>query len=208
MPHNYTWTTWNTTTTTSTTTAYSDMVICGGGGGSASITTNSYYVWNCWTTGNPYTVQKSPTIPTPEEQLAAQERSLEYLRDKEKRESDRKEARNKSLIILLDNLSQEQKDSYEKDKFFVVKGKSGKRYAIMHLRNDAVTANIIVLKDKVSNDNDPIKNIDYRICAHANDVPIGDQLLSQKLMLENCEEEFLNVSNKHTPNSFTLQRAA
>lgn len=208
MPYNYTWNTWNTIT--STTTAYSDTVICGYSGGTASGTTTSNYIWNSWTTvvGNPYAVQSSPRIPTPEEQLAAQERALEYLRDKEKRESDRKEARNKSLIILLDNLSQEQKDSYEKDKFFVVKGKSGKRYAIMHLRNDAVTANIIVLKDKVSNDNDPIKNIDYRICAHANDVPIGDQLLSQKLMLENCEEEFLNVSNKHTPNSFTLQRAA
>jgi hypothetical protein len=53
-------------------------------------------------------------------------------------------------------------------------------------------ANIDVLHH--DNDND----VDHRICFHLSyGIPLGDQLLAQKLMLEYDEDKAIEVSNRH-----------
>jgi hypothetical protein len=38
----------------------------------------------------------------------------------------------------------------------------------------------------------------YRLCGHCHrSLPMGDQLLAQKLMLEYDEDEFLKIANRH-----------
>lgn len=99
------------------------------------------------------------------------------------------EARERAIGLLLENLSPEQRETFQKNKWFIVEGgKSGLKYRIH--ANDNVAANIDVL------DGDKIAR---RLCGHCEvaKVPLGDHLLAQKIMLENAEEDFLRIANRH-----------
>lgn len=94
--------------------------------------------------------------------------------------------------LLLAVLTREQRRSFEREGWFIVRGgKSGKRYRI---RNEgSICANIDVLAD---NDNGCVV---HRLCAHCEpaSVPTCDQLLAQKIKIEYDEEDFLRVANRH-----------
>lgn len=94
--------------------------------------------------------------------------------------------------ILLENLTPEQRQTFEENDWFVVEGgKSGKRYRIEKI--GSLAANIAVLR--ADNDN----RVDHRLCGHCDlhEVPLGDHLLAQKIMLEHAEDEFIRLANRH-----------
>jgi hypothetical protein len=99
------------------------------------------------------------------------------------------EARDRAMELLIENLTAEQRSTFEKNKWFVVVGgKSGQKYRIH--ANDNVAANIDVL------DGDSVRR---RLCGHCDisRIPLGDHILAQKMMLEMAEDDFLRIANKH-----------
>ncbi len=100
-----------------------------------------------------------------------------------------KAAQERAWALLLEHLTPPQRETFDKNKWFVVEGgKSGKKYRIE--ANDDLIANIAVMDGTV---------IQHRLCGHCDirKVPLGDHLLAQKLMLESAEDEFLRVANRH-----------
>jgi hypothetical protein len=100
-----------------------------------------------------------------------------------------KEARDRAQALLLEHLSPAQRETFDKNKWFVVEGgKSGKKYRIE--ANDDLVANIAVMDGTM---------IRHRLCGHCDirRVPLADHLLAQKIMLESEEDEFLRVANRH-----------
>lgn len=101
-------------------------------------------------------------------------------------------AARRAKILLLRRLTPVQRATFRENNWFVVTGgKTGRRYRIN--AKGSICANIDVLAE---NDNG---RVDHRLCAHAEpaSVPTCDQLLTQKIMLEWAEEEFLSRANRH-----------
>lgn len=99
------------------------------------------------------------------------------------------EAKKRALDLLLENLTPEQQKTFEEKKWFVVEGGKSKTQYRIRAKDDLV-ANIDVI------DGERTK---HRLCGHCNasKVPLGDQLLAQKVMLEFAEDDFLRVANRH-----------
>lgn len=104
----------------------------------------------------------------------------------------RKQALARSKELLLSHLTKEQRETFEKNNWFVVTGgKSKTRYRI---RGNGYAGNIDVLAAG-SKKNDTVIG---RLCCHAtSDIPLYDQLLGQKLHLQYNEERFLSIANRH-----------
>jgi hypothetical protein len=89
--------------------------------------------------------------------------------------------------LLLSKLTQEQRETFERNNWFVVTG--GKTNTRYRLEGHTLIANIVVLSGD---------NAAYRLCGHCHrSLPMSDHLLAQKLMLEYDEEEFLKIANRH-----------
>ncbi len=115
---------------------------------------------------------------------AARTPEQRYLRQADAR---RKSAPSRAERLLLEYLAPEQRESYARYGWFVVRGASGRRYSVW--KKDALYCNVCELGtygQTVS-----------RLCAHAAiNVPMGDHLLTQKLMLEHHEAEFRRVASR------------
>lgn len=99
------------------------------------------------------------------------------------------EAETRARDLLLQHLSPEQRSTFKRHKWFVVEGgRTGKRYRVRDLGH--LRGNVDVLDGE---------RVDHRLCGHAdqNVVPLEDNLLAQKLMLEADEDEFLALANRH-----------
>jgi hypothetical protein len=98
----------------------------------------------------------------------------------------------KARELLLEQLTPEQRASFEQHDWFLVRGQSGRHYRI---RDDGhVVANIeVVERDLLGHD-----RVLHRLCGHIGEhVPQADHLLAQKLMLEADEDAFLRLANRH-----------
>ncbi len=116
---------------------------------------------------------------------ALQARVLEqqYRRETEAR---RKAAADRAERLLLEYLTPEQRKTYRHYGWFVVRSQSGRRYMIW--AKNALYYNVGELNDN--------GQAVLHFCAHASEnVPMGDHLLVQKLMLEHHEAEFRRVAN-------------
>ncbi len=125
--------------------------------------------------------------PTPEQ--LAERREEEARRQAAQAERVRKneEVRAKARGLLLKHLTPEQQETYEKNKWFVVEGGRSKKKYQLH---PAVAGNVL----EMSEDN---KRSIYRYCCHCDhSIPLEDNLLAQKLMLEAHEDEFLRLANR------------
>lgn len=124
------------------------------------------------------------------EQLEAEriQRNQQAERTRLEQEREREAARNRAQEFLLQHLTQEQQATLKKNGWFIVQG--GRTKTKYRIRNNSIAGNIDVFdsKDKVT----------HRLCGHASHViPIGDQLLAQKMMLESSEDDFLRIANRH-----------
>jgi hypothetical protein len=101
----------------------------------------------------------------------------------------REQAEHRARGLLLDHLTPEQRETYERDRWFIVEGESKTRYRVRDLGH--MVANVEML-----NENNTVR---HRLCAHVpmGRVPMGDQLLAQKIMLECSEPDFLRIANRH-----------
>jgi len=94
------------------------------------------------------------------------------------------EARKKARALLLKHLNFEQKAAFKGAGTFQVKGQDGKQYKISAERSFNVTC----------------LETGNRFCGQLADTPIEDQMLAQKLLLENEPEKFFKNTNM-TPGS-------
>lgn len=108
---------------------------------------------------------------------------LQYQHEADAR---RKAAAERAERLLLAHLTPEQRETYSHNGWFVVRGQSGRRYSIW--TKDALFYNVSELDD--------CGQAVLHLCAHAAvNVPMGDHLLTQKLMLEHHEAEFRRIAN-------------
>lgn len=91
--------------------------------------------------------------------------------------------------LLLSFLSEEQRRTYEGHGWFiVVGGRSGRRYRI---NGGTYAGNVDLL---AANDNN---KVEARFCGHCDaSIPLGDQLLAQKVMLEVDEPAYIALANR------------
>lgn len=97
---------------------------------------------------------------------------------------DWQEAHERSMRLLRSALSERQREELARG-YFEVCAPSGRRYRVY---SDSASGNV-----QEHDDRGHLSTY----CAHPVGVPLGDQLLAQKLMLETDEEEFLRVANCH-----------
>ena len=99
------------------------------------------------------------------------------------------EAKKRALDLLLEHLTPAQRETFHKNSWFIVEGRSMRRYRVN--ARGSLAGNVDVLDSNM-------KTI-HRLCAHCDihSIPLGDQLLAQKLMLEFDEETFLRIANRH-----------
>lgn len=119
----------------------------------------------------------------------AQERAIRRREEEFRRHSI--DAQNRARELLLRHLTEEQRESFLQNKFFVVEGRSKTRYRIEDRGH--MVANVAVLVRHVG-----MEVVQHRLCGHLERrIPMGDQLLAQKFMLEGAEDEFLRLANRH-----------
>lgn len=99
------------------------------------------------------------------------------------------ESERKAEQLLIENLTPRQKDQFKNEKCFsVTGGQTGNQYLITRGRS----MNIYRLGDKG-------QRLE-QLCFHPVELlPISDNMLAQKLMLEACETEALAIANKQGP---------
>jgi hypothetical protein len=178
------WRVWNQEYTSSLVMTATDT----GTGGSAN---SSAIVWGSW---NVCWVQVSDSasvssLPTP---ARLSQVELELRREFEAEQKvvraaaakAREEARRRAQALLDENLSAEQRDSLAKARYFTVHSRDGKRqYRIQQGR----AGNVFLVEGK---------NYVRKFCIHPKlDCPDEDTMLSQKLLLEGDEQEFLRIAN-------------
>lgn len=157
---------------------------------SSSSTSASDSVWSCWISdghGNWHQYQGNVT----ENQQITPELARRMREEEEAREQERELARQKAEELLCENLDREQREQFEKTKWFYVISQSGKRYRI----RKGWSGNI----DEIGEGDMVVA----QYCIHPTmHVPTEDSMLVQKLMLEIDESRFLEIANKttlHTP---------
>lgn len=95
-------------------------------------------------------------------------------------------ARARALALLRSHLTPAQRQTFATNKWFVVEG--GRSKAKYRIRSHACAGNIEILDGE---------RVTHRLCGHCDSsIPLGDQLLAQKLMLELDEDEFLKLANR------------
>ena len=94
-------------------------------------------------------------------------------------------AAERSRELLLACLTPAQRFEFERTHAFSVRGRSGSRYRI----GFGTVANVEVLGSR--------GEVLYRLCAKPADLPTPAVMLSQKLMLETREADFLRVAARH-----------
>ena len=170
------WTQWNDTGTAASVWTYWASTTNG--------TTNQ--PWTQWIQApqiNQYT--DTVTVGSLSQRQQTTEEAAAWKRMVEEQERKKQNAQKRALELLQQILTETQLVAFEKDQCIPVDAPSGKKYLIKRGR----VGNVFSIKD-----GKPVE----RYCIHPSDYEIPDEdcMLAQKLMLENCEEEFLRIANK------------
>ncbi len=201
--------------TASTMSCTSDILWMGSGSNATTTSTcytagtSDFYMWNG---GNQYSLgdYQAQAAQMQHSQMLAYQQNMQAVRTQDRQsryeaelrarvEADRlllqrrieaeQPACDRAKELLLSHLTPAQKESFEKNKWFVVTGGRSKRE--YRIRTEHTTVNIDVLDGK---------KVLHKLCAHPNNasgVPLCDRLLAQKLMLEASEDDFLKIANRH-----------
>jgi hypothetical protein len=179
---------WTTNGMTSTTSTWTNTIWI-----TANTASSDYYFDQTETIYNrrlrPAIYLNPPRLVTPQPLLAPAiiraERRLEIERAREV-EAHRAEAKERARGLLIEFLTEDQQRTFLDHGWFIVEGgKSKRKYRVR--ASQGLVGNVDVMHD---NDNNRIM---HRLCAHVRlgEVPLGDQLLAQKLMLQFDEDRFL-----------------
>jgi hypothetical protein len=121
--------------------------------------------------------------------LSSRWAAREQLEQRHREEHERRQAATERANgLLLEHLTPEQRETFtSRGWFVVVGGKTGTRYRV---RGGTLTGNVDVMHGE---------KVRHRLCAHVptGRVPMGDQLLAQKITLELAEDDFLRIANRH-----------
>lgn len=165
------WVDWNDPTSTATTTDMFNLW-CDTDTTSITPTTSTWVDWN------PQYAEFRVQEPTREElnQIEIRKIGAQIRRGK---------AIDRARELLIESLTPEQREEYDKNKSFIVFGqKTGKRYLI----KDGRAGNV----HELDKDDRPR----HKYCAHPlMMLPNPDTMLAQKLMLECHEQDFLDKAN-------------
>lgn len=165
-----TWVSWNDTSTSTETSSSADV----------------WYAWvNETTSTTSVTLSIPPRIELTAEERAEQER-LALERERRRLEAQQKEdaAIEKARQLLLEQLDEPNRERLHRERQIHVWSKSGKTFKIKCGRQH----NIFELDSQG-------KEI-REYCIHIRDaVPNFDNMLAQKLMIENREDDFLKIAN-------------
>ena len=99
-------------------------------------------------------------------------------------------AKRRARELLFEHLTPRQRETFDANGWFIVEGgRSKTQYRIRAV--ESMVANVDVLRADA--------RTSHRLCAHVRvgTVPLGDQLLAQKVMIELAEDDFLRVANRH-----------
>lgn len=153
---------------------------------SAATTTSDsdYLIWQGWNQAAAPARQRISDLPQRGPSLEPRIREINEQSQRAAKAA--AEAVDRARRLLVSALSKEQRAQFERDGYFVVHGRSA-RYRIRQARS----ANIDVIDRKGF--------VSHRLCAHTVDwIPDFDTMLTQKLMLEHDEADFLGVANRHS----------
>jgi hypothetical protein len=150
-------------------------------------------VWSTWNSSSAipstrYVVIPAPTL-SPEEQAkldAERERRREEMRlAEEQRAKEQKEAEEKAARLLRQHLSLRQRRAYRRHRAFCVRARDGTQYRLRH----GWAGNV----EELDKQGRPVA----RLCIHPYaEVPVHDNLLAQKLMLETDPDGFRRIANR------------
>lgn len=186
--YNWVWCTWNDTTATTTTavTEYYDIYKTWIDDTSTATTSGWYQLvpWNTWVNKHQNIITKGKTLEKQRRRIAAQQE--EIRRANEERKLKELEAEKVAEELLLANLTEEQKEEYQRLKQFHVISAEGKRFRIDAKRRQH---NVFELNEQ------GIEVVEHCIYAR-NGVPLSDNALAQKLLLETDEAEFRKIANQ------------
>lgn len=185
----------NFTVTSSTTTTYSPNVLGWSTGGIQA----GNYTWGANATTVTYTVRPenhgqrflnhvAPSVPTEEETAAQQERRERWRERRRELDRERDAANERARELLFRFLTDEQRESYERDRRFDLVGSLGTPFRI---RRDTM-ANIEVL--------DLSGEVTGALCAHPAEgewLPEADKHLGQLLALQTDERRIMRLANCH-----------
>lgn len=167
-----TWEQWNTTTNWTT----------------ANTATNSTAVWGGWVRVAELTAEQkaqweAAALARAEENAR---RQAEWEKQEEARKKAEEEANKRAEELLTSQLDAEQKEEYRRDKAFTVRCRQGRRYRIRR-----------AWSGHVSRIDDKGKEVE-RFCIHPRErVPLPDNQLLAKLLLESDPDHFLKTANRH-----------
>lgn len=121
-----------------------------------------------------------------EQQRILAEQQARNHQDQQQRQA----AKDRARELLLEHLTPAQRDTLIRNGWFIVEGGRTRTKYRIH-GNGGVAGNIDVL--------DRRDRITHRLCCHARDsnIPPSDHHLSQKIMLELAEDDFLRMANRH-----------
>ena len=187
----YIWNEWASTasTTTATTEIYTKWI-----SESLTITTNviSGYIYAQWVEEHETALQvRHETEQQRIRRLAEQERERQhYQQQRMLREVAENKANQAAKQLLVSALNKTQRMEYIKEGFFFVMSPSGALYRIREGRS----INIDLMKGNSRTE------VHKRLCAHPKIAcPNGDTMLTQKIMLEHQEKDFLRIARTYEP---------
>lgn len=177
-----TWQTWNVSTTSNTSGTSNIITWTSWNNLSAITSTSATWTGYCRYSGTGWT-EVNVRQETAAERQAREAQNKLWQETYAKQEAEKKRAKLRARKLLVDHLSPEQRQDYEKQGFFYLYTNKGRKYRI-----DQGTHGNVKLVDVTG-------LVIGAYCAQPAGVPDEDAMLAQKLMLEMDEEEFINVAN-------------
>jgi hypothetical protein len=208
-----TWATTGTAATTATTTLITPTIY--------------WYVADDWSNDNNTYTPIRAMIPSPipdrnrqtaqriylatRDRARAAEDELRYYYEQQQRnqaanirQHHAKAAQDRARELLLAHLTPAQRATFEENKWFIVEGGLSKqRYRIRDTGHMVANIDVLDVPKILGRDDHPDAiheaKVTHRLCGHCDisEVPLYDQLLAQKMMLELDEERFLKLANRH-----------
>lgn len=191
--NNVTWKYWTSMATASSTTNtawyyWNDQATYAATATAAATYSNANFIWYQWN-GDYYQQPVQPNAITPERaaEIAAdqRQRAIEAEAKAVQARKDAEEAEARAEELLKASLTEPQRQEYAKDKSFTIISKDGNRtYRVKKGWSHNV--------ERIDAEGKKI----HTLCAHPQQpVPLADNQLAQKLMLEHDEDTFLKMAN-------------